>query len=194
MGELITVLVSVLLFWDAPLLPLHILWINLITDSLPALALGIDPGDARVMSRPPRPANQSLFAHGGGWSTLGFGAVIAAITLFAFRFTLSTAQDLVRAQTMALIVLAGSQLVYSLVQRAGERSIFRANLLANRFLLAAFGVGVLLQLMILYIPPLSALFSTTPLGAGDWALAAGLAIVPLLVHELVLLVRRVLKR
>lgn len=194
MGELITVLVSVLLFWDAPLLPLHILWINLITDSLPALALGIDPGDARVMSRPPRPANQSLFAHGGGWSTLGFGAIIAAVTLFAFRFTLVSAQDLARAQTMALIVLAGSQLVYSLVQSAGERSIFRTNWLAKRFLLAAFGIGVLLQVIILYIPPLSALFSTAPLGAGDWALAAGLAIVPLLVHELVLLVRRVLKR
>lgn len=194
MGELITVLVSVILFWDTPLLPLHILWINLITDSLPALALGIDPGDPDIMSHKPRPANQSLFAQGGGVRVLGFGLVIACVTLFAFKYTQNTCHDLMRAQTMALVVLAGSQLVYSIAVRAGDRSIFRVNHLSNWFLLGAFVVGILLQILILYVPPLAALFSTTPIAWADWGLVVLLSLVPLAVHEIVVLIRKVLKK
>ena len=189
MGELITVLVSVILFWDTPLLPLHILWINLITDSLPALALGIDPGDSEIMSKKPRPANQSIFADGGGFMVIFYGAIIAAVTLFAFKFTQNTTDNLVYAQTMALVVLAGSQLVYSITVRIGRHSVFKVNHLTNPFLLLAVGVGILLQLLILYIPPLAKLFSTAPLSVGSWGLVLGLSLVPLVAHEISTLVR-----
>ena len=86
-GELFSVLIAVLCAWDSPLLPLHILWINLITDSLPALALGVDPGSPDSMRRPPRSPKEHLFAQGGWANILGYGAVIAACTLFAFRAT-----------------------------------------------------------------------------------------------------------
>lgn len=189
MGELITVLVSVLLFWDSPLLPLHILWINLITDSLPALALGIDPGDADIMTRKPRPAKQSIFADGGGMRVIGYGIVIAIVTLIAFKATQVTTNNLTYAQTMALVVLAGSQLVYSITVRVGNHSVFKTNHLTNKFLLLAVAVGIALQLLILYIPPLANLFSTAPLKIGSWGIVLLLSLVPLIVHEIVVFIR-----
>ncbi|MEG2377370.1 MAG: cation transporting ATPase C-terminal domain-containing protein, partial [Clostridia bacterium] len=194
LGELITVLLSVLLFWPSPLMPLHILWINLITDSFPALALGLDPGSPGIMNRRPRPANQNLFAQGGAFTVVLYGVVIAAVTLFAFKFTHVTTGDLKYAQTMALVVLAGSQLIYSIVVRAGVNSIFRVNHLSNLFLLGAIAIGVALQLLILYIPPVASLFGTVALSLQNWGLVLALSLVPLVVHEIVVLIRRVFSR
>lgn len=193
MGELITVLVSVLLFWDTPLLPLHILWINLITDSLPALALGIDQGRPDIMDKKPRPANQSLFADGGGQKVIFYGVVIAILTLCAFKITQVSTGDLNYAQTMALVTLAGSQLVYSITVRAGDKSVFGVSLLTNPLFIASLVIGFALQFLILYIPPLASLFSTSPLSFGSWGIVLGLSLVPLIVHEIVVFVRKHLK-
>ncbi|MBR5478655.1 MAG: cation-translocating P-type ATPase [Clostridia bacterium] len=193
MGELITVLVSVLLFWDTPLLPLHILWINLITDSLPALALGIDPGSPDVMNKKPRPADQSLFADGGGFKVIFYGIIIAIVTLCSFKITQVTTENLNYAQTMALVTLAGSQLVYSITVRAGDKSVFGVKILNNPLFITSLVVGFALQFLILYIPPLATLFSTSPLSFGSWGVVIGVSLVPLVAHEIVVLVRKFLK-
>ena len=193
MGELITVFVSVLLFWDTPLLPLHILWINLITDSLPALSLGIDPGSPDIMDKKPRPAGESIFADGGGFKVIFYGIIIAIITLCAFKITRNTTGDLLYAQTMALVTLAGSQLVYSLTIRAGDRSVFSVNILNNPLFIVSFVLGFVLQFLILYIPPLASLFSTAPLSFASWAAVLALSLVPLIAHEIVVLVRKFAK-
>ncbi len=193
MGELITVLISVLLFWDTPLLPLHILWINLITDSLPALALGIDPGRPDIMDKKPRPADQSLFADGGGHKVIFYGVIIAILTLCAFKITQVTTGDLNYAQTMALVTLAGSQLVYSISIRAGDSSIFRVGMRSNPLFITSLVLGFALQFVILYIPPLASLFSTSPLSLGSWGAVLGMSLVPLIAHEIVVFVRKHLK-
>jgi len=193
MGELITVLIAVLFFGISPLLPLHILWINLITDSLPALALGIDPGSRDIMDKKPRPANQSLFAGGGGYRVIFYGIIIAIITLCAFKITHVTTGDLTYAQTMALVTLAGSQLVYSITVRAGDKSVFSVNMLNNPLFITSLVVGLALQFLILYIPPLANLFSTAPLSIASWGVVFGLSLVPLIAHEIVVLVRKFFK-
>ncbi len=187
-GELLSVLTAVLLAWDSPLLPLHILWINLITDSFPALALGMDNGDDEIMFQPPRKRTKNLFSVQDWSSILGYGAVIAAVMLISFRLSLSMYDDLSRARTFALLTLAASQLVHSISVRTGKHSFFRFNHFNNKFFLLSLGVGVLLQVIILYIPPLAALFNTVPLSLTDWGIVLALSIVPLCVHELVVLV------
>jgi len=184
-GELFSVLVAVLLAWDSPLLPLHILWINLITDSLPALALGVDNGDPDIMTMPPRKRSKNLFALKDWLNILGYGAVIAAVMLVSFRVSFVTSGgDLARARTFALLTLAASQLIQSISVRCGNHSFFLSKHFNNKFFLVALGVGISLQLIILYIPPLAALFKTVPLSLGDWGFVIALSIVPLAVHEL----------
>ena len=193
MGELITVLIAVLFFGSSPLLPLHILWINLITDSLPALALGVDPGSPDIMDKKPRPADQSLFAGGGGYKVILYGIVIAVITLCAFKVTLDSTGDITKAQTMALVTLAGSQLIYSLTVRAGDMSVFKVKIHNNPLFIIAFVLGFALQCLILYVPALASLFATAPLSLAAWGTALALSIVPLIVHEILVLVRNPLK-
>ena len=194
MGELFSVLFAVLFAWDSPLLPLHILWINLITDSLPALALGVDNGDADIMKQPPRKQSKHLFELRDWVKILGYGAVIAAATLTAFRVALVRSGSLDVARTFALVTLAASQLFHSVSVRIGARSVFRANHLSNRFFLLALLVGIALQVIILYIPPLAALFDTAPIGIKGWGFILALSLAPIAVHELVALVKFLLAR
>lgn len=189
-GELFSVLIAVILAWESPLLPLHILWINLITDSLPALALGVDNGDPDIMREPPRKRTKNLFALKDWLSILGYGAVIAAVMLIAFRVSYAASDgNLERARTFALLTLAASQLIHSISVRIGNHSFFRSKHFNNKFFLVALAVGIALQLIILYIPPLASLFNTVPLSITDWAFVIALSIVPLLVHEIAVLVK-----
>lgn len=189
-GELLSVLVAVLLAWDSPLLPLHILWINLITDSLPALALGMDEGDPDIMLQPPRGKSKVLFTVKSWLKIAGYGAVIAAVTLIAFRVAFVTSDgDLTRARTFALLTLAASQLVHAISVRIGKHSFFRSKHFNNGFFLISLAVGILLQVIVIYIPPLRALFKTAPLGLADWGFILLLSLASLIVHEFTVLIR-----
>ncbi len=204
-GEIITMLAAVAMGLAAPLKPSHILWINLITDSLPALALGIDVEDNRnYMNRPPRAKSESLFAGGGLNCTIFYGVLIAVISTTAFlhlpiqmmlsqgielnlenlRLMLLNQDILGRCQTYAFTVLGMSQLFHAIGMRDVERSIFSINHLGNKLMIAAFVVGIGLQLMVTEVSYFVNAFGTCALSSGEWIKLLILAAMPLLAHEL----------
>ncbi len=196
LGEVITVFASILFFWPVPLLPTQILWINLITDSLPAIALGVDPGDKDVMKKPPRDPNESFFAEGAGSRAIIGGTLIGILTLLAFYFGLkehgyslgSTAIPetvLTYARTMSFVVLAASQLFYSLSVRSSSKSILQLGLFSNIYLIGAIIVGFILQFGVISVPFLADAFKVQNLSFRDWALVFAFAILPLIVNELI---------
>lgn len=208
LGEIMTMLAAVVCGLATPLKSSHILWINLITDSLPALALGIDVEEKNShMDRPPRAKEESLFAGGGLNCTLFYGILIAAISTTAFlqlpirllleeglplqidaiRQLLSEEEVLTRCQTYAFTVLGMSQLFHAIGMRDVETSLFRMNHWKNRlmFLAVAFGIG--LQLLVTEVPYLVALFGTCSLSKGEWGMLLALAAMPLLAHEILIL-------
>ena len=202
LGEVVAIFASILFYWPVPLLPTQILWINLVTDTLPAIALGIDPGDKDVMKEKPRNPQESFFAGGAGVRALVGGTLIGLLTLAAFYYGLyehgfsmgdQEIPDnvLTYARTMAFVVLAASQLFYSMSMRSATKSIFQVGLFSNKPLLVAIVVGFVLQLGVISIPFLSSAFKVQNLNPHDWALVFGFALVPLFVNELIKLVLRV---
>ena len=204
LGEVVAILASVLFFWPVPLIATQILWINLLTDTLPAIALGIDPGDKEVMKRKPRDPKESFFAHGAGTRAALGGLLIGLITIIAFAFglsaegySLSTAnipdETLAHGRTMAFIVLAASQLFYSLAKRNNTKSIFQIGLFSNKYLIGAIIIGLLLQVLVINIPVLAAAFGMQPISLADWGIAIGLAFLPLIVNEIIKIFMRMRK-
>ena len=195
LGEIITVFLSVLLFWPIPLLPTQILWINLITDTLPAIALGVDPGDNDVMKRKPRDPKESFFARGAGVRAIIAGSLIGALTLAAFYFGLHeygfgltsehiSEEVLSYARTMAFVVLAASQLFIALSMRNFAKPVFRIGLFTNMKLIGAIIVGFILQFSVITIPFLAGAFKVSMLSLNDWGLVFLFALVPFFVNEL----------
>lgn len=183
-GEIITMFAAVLFQLPTPLKASHILWVNLITDSLPALALGIDKNDAKaLMRKKPRNPHEGLFAHGGWSFTVFYGVLIAVITLYAFYLG---------GQTYAFTVLGVSQLFHAIGMRDRDKSVFRMKHLENPFMLGAFFLGLGLQLMVTEIPYFVQLFGTARLSLQEWCLLLGISAIPLVAHELLLIPNRVL--
>jgi Ca2+-transporting ATPase len=190
-GEIIAIFFSILLGWPTPLLPVHILWVNLITDTLPALALGMDPGDPRVLEEPPRDPKESLFARGGTVQVIGNGFLIGLIALFAYRYGLfQYSGSLVHARTLAFAVLSLAQLFHAFNLRHLKRSIFGLGLFSNPFLIGALLVGAALQVSVISVRPFASVFRVFSLNAGDWLFVTLLALLPILVNEVVKAIRR----
>ncbi|WP_281419355.1 cation-translocating P-type ATPase [Clostridium psychrophilum] len=204
-GEIIALFLAILLGWASPLRPIHILWVNLITDTLPALALGIDPGDTDVMKYKPRNPKDSLFK--GATLNLALnGLLIGAVTLIAFiigakyysgttslfpLFPENITKDAIKhAQTMAFVVLSVSQLVHSLNMRNNKKSIFQIGLFTNKYLIAAIVFGILLQDLIITIPPLANAFSVHALSLSDWGIVTILSLMPLFFNEVAKIFKR----
>ena len=209
-GEIITMLATIWAGFASPLKASHILWINLITDSLPALALGVDVSDtSHFMKRPPRPKNEHLFAEGGLSCTLLYGVLIACISIGAYLFLpvrllvrnslpvtpqnlkhlLEVPALLTRCQTYAFTALGMSQLFHAIGMRDVDCSLFKMNHLANRLMIAAFFVGLDLQLLVTTVPYFTQAFGTCLLTFTEWRLLLALSALPLLMHELVLIFR-----
>jgi Ca2+-transporting ATPase len=195
-GEILVMLVSSLAGWKVPLLPIQILWVNLVTDGLPALALGVDPVARDIMRRPPRPPDEPVVTAGRGLLMLCQGGFIAACTLTAFTFVLfvegagQTEQGLARARTAAFVVLSCSQLFHAYNCRSQTASLFTLGVLTNPKLLLATGISFLMQMAVVYVPPLQAVFKTEPLGAFDWVLVIVISSLPLWAMEVVKALRR----
>lgn len=200
LGEVITIFLSILLNWPIPLLATQILWINLITDSLPAIALGVDPGDKDVMRHKPRNPKESFFARGAGVRAVIGGVLIGLLTLFAFYYGLTQhgyqlgsgmlSEEALKtalpyARTMAFVVLAASQLFYALSMRNFNKSILKIGLLSNKFLIGAIIIGILLQLAVIAIPVFADAFGVHNLSAMEWGVALGFALLPLVVNEII---------
>ncbi|MHA0856815.1 cation-translocating P-type ATPase [Paenibacillus sp. CMAA1364] len=201
LGEVIAILVSILFFWPIPLLPTQILWINLVTDTLPAIALGVDPGEKDVMKKKPRDSNESFFAKGAGVRAVIGGVLIGTLTLVAFYiglrehgYTLTSDlisdEAMIYSRTMAFVVLATSQLFYSLSLRSDTKSIFKVGLFTNKYLLGAIVIGLILQFGVISIPFLATAFKVQFLSFADWGLVIILGLIPLAINELIKLFRR----
>ncbi len=196
LGEVITIFASILFFWPVPLLPTQILWINLITDSLPAIALGIDPGDIDVMKKKPRDPKEGFFAQGAGLRAIIGGMLIGILSLAAFYFGLAEygyslgsknipQEVLVHARTLSFVVLAGSQLFYALTIRSSAKSIFQIGVFSNMYLIGAIVIGLTLQVGVTIIPPLAAVFKVHSLSLENWGLVTVFMLVPLLANEII---------
>ncbi|OAB42289.1 cation-translocating P-type ATPase [Paenibacillus glacialis] len=205
LGEVVAILTSILFFWPVPLLATHILWVNLVTDTLPAIALGVDPGEKGVMNEKPRDPKESFFAKGAGLRAILGGILIGALTLVAFYLGLNehgyslVSKDIPEgvmtyARTMAFVVLAASQLFYSLTMRSSTKSIFQVGLFSNKFLLGAILLGLVLQFAVITIPFLASAFKVHNLNLADWGLVILLALIPLTVNEIIKLFIRITRR
>lgn len=176
-GEVLVMFIASLMGMPIPLLPIQILWVNLVTDGLPAMALGLEPPEPGIMSRQPRSGNEGIFAHRLGWIITSRGVFIAMVTLAAFmvgfiygRATGGPGQELVLARTMALTTLVIAQLFYVFECRSERYSPFELGFFANRFLLFAVTCSIAMHLSILHIPFFQRVFSTVPLQGWQWGI------------------------
>lgn len=181
-GEIFTIFTAILLGWPLPLLPIQILWVNLITDTLPALALGVDPRESDTMHRPPRNPKKGLFDPQSIRTLVVFGLLISVITLTAFR--IGGADSVEKGQTMAFATLALCQLVHVFNFRSLQHSVVGKVFFANRQLLGAVFLSALLQLAILLIPPAATIFHVVPLDTEGWFYVAALSVTPLFLGEM----------
>ena len=188
-----------------PLLAIHILWVNLITDSLPAVALGADEKESGIMDDKPRNPKESLFSHGGYFLTFGYGLLITATTVFAFLMipifeeNATSIQDIARimsekpdvlmqSQTAAFCVLSLSELFHMLGMTSLRKSFVHNFWSKNWLLWVSFVVGVALQVAVVNVPGLNNFFSCAPLDPLHWGIVLALSVAPLVVHEIVALI------
>lgn len=177
-GEILVMLFAMMLGMPLPLVAIQILWINLVTDGLPAMALGLDQPEDDVMKRKPRNPMEGVFARGLAWKIVSRGFMIGIVTLLAFWFTLKNDPDyLIQAQTVAFATLVLAQLIHVFDCRS-EHSVFHRNPFQNLYLVFAVLSSLLLMLVVIYYPPLQPIFHTVTIGIREWLLIVGLASIP----------------
>lgn len=160
-GEILTLFLAPLVGLPIPLLPIHLLWINLVTDGLPALALSVEPAEGDVMKRPPRHPKESIFAHGLGLHVIWVGLLMACIILFVQAWSIKTGHA--HWQTMAFMVLCLTQLGHVLAIRSEKESLFKMGLFTNKYLIGAVLLTFVLQMATVYVPALNPIFKTESL-------------------------------
>jgi Ca2+-transporting ATPase len=187
-GEIWTMFLAPLFGLPIPLLPIQILWINLVTDGLPGLALTAEPEESDLMQRPPRPPQESVFARGLGWHVLWVGPLMAALALGTQAW--STSSGSTHWQTMVFTVLCLSQLAHVLAIRSERESLFRLGLFSNTPLFGAVLLTFLLQMATVYVPALNDIFRTEPLSSVELAAAILIAAVVFVAVEVEKWVKR----
>jgi len=187
-GEIWTLFLAPLLGLPVPLLPIQLLWINLVTDGLPALALSVEPEEGDVMKRPPRHPKESIFAHGLGLHAIWVGVLMAGITLAVQAWAIKSGHG--HWQTMVFTVLCLTQLGHVLAIRSEKESLFKIGLFSNKYLLGAVLLTFALQMATLYVPFLNPIFKTEPLSLHDLMLIVALSSVVFFAVEIEKLVRR----
>jgi Ca2+-transporting ATPase len=196
-GAVLFVLAASLFGWELPLAPIQILWINLITNGLPALALGVDGRDPEQMNQPPRDPGGAILSQREYVHMLAVGATMAATALYTFVRAVSdplhadTMQELQHARAMVFALLSIGPLIYAFSCRSEKRSIFALGLFSNRALWGAFAIGLTLQLITIYVPPLRPIFQTQALSLRDLAWVFLMALIPsILVESWKMILRR----
>ncbi|HHQ4156571.1 calcium-transporting P-type ATPase, PMR1-type [Clostridium perfringens] len=191
LGEILTLFTAILLNWNSPLQPIHILWVNLITDSFPALALGVDKTKEDVMNNPPRNPKESIFIKSDKIQLIINGVLIGGITLFAFKLGERLyADSLIHAQTMAFVVLSVSQLFLSLSLRSNTKSAFSLGIFSNKYLVYSILLGIFLQVIIISISFIANIFKVTPLLLYDWIVVILVSLIPFAINEILKLFRK----
>lgn len=188
-GEILTVFCGIILAGSSPLSAIQLLWVNLVTDSLPAIALGLDPSDSDIMEKPSKAGTKKLFA-GGLWGEIvAEGLMIGALALLAFSIGKNVFGNIITGSTMAFATLSISQLVHAFNMRS-EGSVIKAGIFKNKYLVLSFIVGLILEVGVISIPYVSRIFDVIPLTAQQWCVTAALSLAPLIIVELQKLIRR----
>jgi P-type Ca2+ transporter type 2C len=191
LSEVLVMLFAALLGLPLPLLPIQILWMNLVTDGIPALALAVDPKAPDLMTRPPRPPEARLLDGGRLLAIGGEGVMLGLIALGAFSYSLyGLHQELDQARTVAFTVMVVAQLVHVFNCRSERLSLFQLGVGTNRVLVWAFLLSLVVQVAVLTIPAVAPIFKVAPLPIEDWALMGAMGVLPFLLMELVKALRR----
>lgn len=189
-SEVLLMFVAALVGWPVPLMAIQILWINLVTDGLPALALGMEPPEKDIMRRPPRPAGESVLTRKRGLKILAHGFLISLVVLLGFRMTWGgDDSNLARARTVTFGVVAFSQLFYAFGCRSDRSTMPVLGVFSNPWLLVAVVMSVLLQLCVMTMPFAQGVFETASHLRGEWLLILVLSLIPVTVIEITKLFR-----
>lgn len=189
LGEVLTMFLASLFYLPNPLTPIQILFVNLATDGLPAIALGIDPADKDIMRQSPREKNEGIFARGLWEKIIVRGCLIGICTLLSFMVGRYYGMDLATCRTIALCTLVMSQLLHVFECRSERHSIFEINVLSNIYLLGAAIVSITMICGILYIPFLRGIFNTVALNLGQWLLVIFFSGIIFLINSVYLLIK-----
>lgn len=182
-GEIMTIFAAILLGHNSPLLPVQLLFINLVTDSFPAICLGLEPPEKDIMKEPPRSDKKGLFGGGGMFRIFVEGMFIGSLALFAYLLGHKTGGADV-GSTMCFAVLSLSQLVHSFNMRSTKESLFHIGILGNRKLAASSFLCIALQCAVITYAPLQFIFHTVPLSPMHWVMVAVLSLMPVPLVEL----------
>ena len=168
LGEVLTMFIASVVGLPLPLLPVQILWVNLVTDGLPAMALGVDPNDHHIMNRQPRNPRESVFSRGLSRKIIGRGLQISMSTVLVFAAVYFSRNDLAEARTMAFCTLVVTQMFHVFDCRSEVMSVFEIGLFKNKYLIAATACSTFMQLLVVYHPFMREIFGTVPLTVVDW--------------------------
>lgn len=209
-AEVLTMFIVICLGFPMPLIAIHLLWVNLITDSTPAIALGMDPKDKGIMDEKPRDPKENFFSNGGLLITLGYGALLTISVLLAYfscawlhgaysysdilNLYESNSDILHQAQTMAFTSLAIGELFHMLGMSDIHHSVFRLFKKKNWMMAIAFFVGIILQLLVIEVPGVNTVFNTANLDWQEWLITAAMALIPLILHEIIVFIRFIKKK
>ena len=180
-GEIVTIFVGLLLGMKAPLLAIQLLWVNLVTDSLPAIAIGLEPPDKDIMRRKPRDSKKSIFADGLWGKIFVEGTMLGMLTLLIFSIG-NNLYGLEVGRSMAFVALGMLELVHSFNVKSDE-SIFKVGLFENKYLIGAFVLGTLLQIVVVMVPVFANVFKLVPLNGTQWLYTIGISILPIVIIE-----------
>ena len=181
-GEIVAIFFGLLLGLETPLLAIQLLWINLVTDSFPAIALGMEPAEKDIMNKKPNDSKKSIFADGLWEKIFVEGFMIGILTLFAFSLG-NKLYGLQVGRTMAFISLSLLELIHSFNVRS-EESLFKAGLFKNKYLIGAFLIGIILQVGVVVIPKIADIFDVVLLNNKQWIYTAIISILPLVIVEI----------
>lgn len=181
-GEIVTIFLGLILGFDSPLLAIQLLWINLITDSFPAIAIGLEPPEKDIMKRKPIDRRQGIFANGLWNKIIVEGIMIGALTLLAFSIG-NKYYGLEVARTMSFLTIGMAELIHSFNIKS-EKSIFKTGILENKFLIGSFILGVLAQIIVVLIPALANIFDLVNLNRVQWLITILISIMPIPIMEL----------
>ena len=185
LAEIVVIFTATLAGWPSPLAPIQLLWLNLITDGAPALALGVEQGDPDAMNQPPRPPAEPVINRSMRLGIIVQTVAIAAVTLLAFGIGLQARpDDIIYAETLAFVTLSASELLRAFTARSERFSLLRIGVFSNRTMVYAVGSSFALLLAVVYVPFLQSAFGTVPLSATDWAEILPLLFVPAVAAEL----------
>ncbi len=182
-GEIITIFTAILFGMQSPLAAVQLLWINLVTDSFPAIALGMEKPDESIMLHKSNQNRGGLFADGLGFTIITEGIMIGVLALLSFTIGNNIFGDFTVARTMCFCVLSLSQLIHAYNVRS-EKSLLKCGIFANKYMSISFLICAVLQIMVVTVPPLAAIFKVTPLSCVQWLLVAILSLVPLVTLEI----------